>query len=300
MTPPPAAGPKAPALDRPKLFRDLTDEVTRFGGDEGRAPRFDELYAHAKERHPALTPAEFKAAVKKLDADGHLALSGWNESTDRVPDEALNLYHHGGDEARDADDMLYYHANPAAWHGATPKTASPEASAPAAPPEAPPPAAKPKAARNTPAPAKPPPAAVTPDALAADPGADRRTLTALAQQHPEGSKARDHLESAAHNLHGDDTDVDPTARRRDTVKQIAELHRAAHKAGDTETAGHLAAALPHFGAGLHGPEEGTQTAFDGRYHESEHSAFTGDAVTVLRRPVVLGEHVAVKGKVKKA
>ncbi len=157
--------------------------------------------------------------------------------------------------------------------------------------------------KREPKPAQPP-AALSPDALARDPGADRRTLAALAAQHAPDSKARDYLETAAHNLHQDDSDVPAIDRRRDTVKQLAETQRAAHNAGDAETAAHVAAALKHFGAEPHGPQPGKPTAFDGRYHESDHPAFTGDKVTVTRQPVVLPgaggggrDYVASKGKV---
>jgi hypothetical protein len=117
------------ALDKPKLYRDVVEITERYANESGAGIRFNDLYAKLKESHPSLTPGGFKDALKKLDDDGHIALTGWNESTDSVPDKSLNLWHHGRDTPKDSDDKLYYHVTPGVWHGTKKKTATPEESA---------------------------------------------------------------------------------------------------------------------------------------------------------------------------
>ena len=136
-----------------------------------------------------------------------------------------------------------------------------------------------------------------------DPGADKRALDALAAAAPTQDD-RDAIETAAWNVPGAARDHAPQDRRVRTVERLAAAWR--------DTPGeYVLAAIVHFGGALHGPPPGETVPFDGRYHESDGPAFTGDAVTVVRQPVVLavehpagpgrraraGEHVALRGKV---
>ena len=141
------------------------------------------------------------------------------------------------------------------------------------------------------------------ESLADDPGADRRAVESLFDAAPSAA-ARDYLETAHHNMWRDHRDAEPVHRRRNTADRLAAVWRDAHEAGDAESADHLAGVLAGFGAHPHGPGAGATVPFDGRYHESDHPVFTGDAATVVRPPVVLeeptGHYVAVKGRVAKA
>ncbi len=150
-----------------------------------------------------------------------------------------------------------------------------------------------------------PPAALSPDALAADPGADRRTLAVLASQHAPGSPAREHFEDALHNMTGENFDAPGVTghagqdRRFQTAARLAAAYRNAHDSGDTASAGHLATALQHFGATLHGPAAGETVPFTARHYDSDTPMLDGPA-TVHQQPVIVltakGEYVAAKGK----
>jgi hypothetical protein len=189
-----------------------------------------------------------------------------------------------------------------------PTDAAPAADAPA--PEAQP-AKEKKPAKGKPKKA-PATDVVSHEALTNDPGADHRVLAALAAAHPDAD-VRDHLESAANNVAREDEE--PTVatragrvtahRRANTIEALRLTREMALKAGKTATAEALTGVLKQFGAAEHGPAAGETAAFDGRYHEGPAGLFTGDAVKVVRPPIVWkqpdgSDHVVDKGSVEPA
>ncbi|QJX00085.1 hypothetical protein [Frigoriglobus tundricola] len=93
--------------------------------------------------------------------------------------------------------------------------------------------------------------------------------------------------------------------RRDSVDQFAASWRTAWDGKKAEALEYLETAMWNIrGLELRG-EPGARVAFDGRYHQCEAPAFTGDAVTIVRPGWVLNEgadrdYVALKAVVEKA
>ncbi|AWM41755.1 Phage portal protein, lambda family [Gemmata obscuriglobus] len=132
------------------------------------------------------------------------------------------------------------------------------------------------------------------------PTADKQYLNHLAEAAPT-QDVRDYLETAAWNVPGEQVPLSPEARRHATVERLAAVHRDAIKDGKPEVAEHLANVIRWFGGTFEGPEAGQTTKFDGAlYHTADGaSAWTGDAVVVVRQPVRGPDRqLAIKGLVK--
>lgn len=142
--------------------------------------------------------------------------------------------------------------------------------------------------------------------LADSPEADRDHLAKLVKAAPDPD-SREALDAALYNLRSPDRDMDPDERRRDTIDRLAAAWRDEADAGRERSAAHVLSVLAGFGAAPVGPEPGSAVPFDGLTHagpgDRPVNAFTGDSVTLVRKPIVWdapsGPYVAVRGEVSK-
>jgi len=127
-------------------------------------------------------------------------------------------------------------------------------------------------------------APAAPQTAPKDPLKDADHLNQLAKDAPTPA-AKDALEAAAHNLPGTKgRDYTPEERRTATRERLASAWAEIHDA-DPAGAAHVAGVMQQFG-GETRHAVGDVVPFDGRYHESDGGAFTGDMVRVTRPAVV--------------
>lgn len=105
--------------------------------------------------------------------------------------------------------------------------------------------------------------------------------------------ARAELEGALFNYDPDSRDP-----ARDLADVVSAAWRGANEMGKPELAKELEAAVLATGAEFQGPQPGETTPYSGARYESLPGVFNGDQVVVVRKPIVLGESVVVKGVIK--
>ncbi len=137
-------------------------------------------------------------------------------------------------------------------------------------------------------------------ALKKNPNADKEHLDKITEAAPN-AEIKDAIETAAYNIPGPKRDMEPQERRNKTLDRLAAVWRDVLDLGQEETADYVLKVLEEFGASGSGPDPGSSVAYDGLLYGSPdgggvHGAFTGDPVTVVRRPIVGPDgYVAVKG-----